>query len=198
MAQTGLIHYKHPNVNVIGDLIMKNVLLICLSVVVFSIFVSHGSANEIFFQNGVSNIDDIINALAPNSASDAYTTRGISTAVNAQKRAISLAIHFNKNSHDLTPETTKVLDLLGKSLNKSRLKEFNFIVQGHTDASGEDRYNMNLSNRRADTVKKYLVTKYNINTGRLVTEGKGETELVNKNDPYSAMNRRVKIINAGR
>jgi outer membrane protein OmpA-like peptidoglycan-associated protein len=176
---------------------MKKSLLGFLIFIALSAFASHGFADEVFFQNGINNIDDIVNALAP-SSSDLYKTRGIHTAVNAQKKAISLAINFNKNSHDLTPDASNVLDMLGQSLNKEKLKEFNFIVQGHTDASGAKDYNMALSNRRAETVRSYLTTKYNINTSRLVTEGKGETELFDKNAPYSAVNRRVRIINAGR
>jgi outer membrane protein OmpA-like peptidoglycan-associated protein len=66
---------------------------------------------------------------------------------------------------------------------------------GYTDAVGGEEYNLDLSSRRADAVKQYLVQKYNLSADHLITAGYGKTHLKNANDPRSQENRRVQIIN---
>ena len=70
-------------------------------------------------------------------------------------------------------------------------------MEGHTDASGTENYNMILSKKRAGAVKNYLIKYYNISANRLLAKGKGETALLNNALPDSAANRRVRIINIG-
>ena len=65
---------------------------------------------------------------------------------------------------------------LGKALSSSDLKGSTFVVAGHTDAIGGEAYNQELSERRADTIKKYLTEKYGIAGSDLVTVGYGETQ----------------------
>ena len=68
------------------------------------------------------------------------------------------------------------------------------IAVGHTDSVGSDKYNQRLSQRRADAVKGYLVSK-GIEPNRIYTEGKGEKQPVadNKTSEGRAKNRRVEI-----
>jgi OOP family OmpA-OmpF porin len=68
------------------------------------------------------------------------------------------------------------------------------IAVGHTDSVGSDKYNDRLSQRRADSVKAYLVSK-GIEPNRIYTEGKGEKQPVasNKTKEGRAKNRRVEI-----
>jgi outer membrane protein OmpA-like peptidoglycan-associated protein len=68
-------------------------------------------------------------------------------------------------------------------------------VGGHTDAKGSDPYNQSLSERRAETVKKFLTENYKIPAENLVSTGYGKGDLKNKADPFAAENRRVQIIN---
>ena len=56
-------------------------------------------------------------------------------------------------------------------------------------------YNQGLSERRADAVKRFLLEKYGIEAGSLVTVGYGKTQLKNPSDPLAADNRRVQVIN---
>lgn len=67
-------------------------------------------------------------------------------------------------------------------------------ITGHTDFVGSDDANMNLSVRRAETVKNYLVGK-GIDAGRLITVGKGETQPIDTNDTDigRARNRRIEF-----
>lgn len=69
------------------------------------------------------------------------------------------------------------------------------LIEGHTDSVGNDDYNLGLSQRRADSVKVWLMNQ-GINSGRLVTAGKGETSPVAGNDNASGrqLNRRVEVI----
>jgi type II secretory pathway predicted ATPase ExeA/outer membrane protein OmpA-like peptidoglycan-associated protein len=69
------------------------------------------------------------------------------------------------------------------------------IVEGHTDNSGEEHYNLELSTRRAMAVKDVLETEYNIPATRLSTVGEGSSSPIESNDTTSgrAYNRRVEV-----
>src|SRR5258708_29597328 len=84
---------------------------------------------------------------------------------------------------------------LGKSLSNASLKGSTFIVAGHTDAIGSDAYNQDLSERRADTIKRYLTDKYGINGSELVTVGYGKSKPKDPNAPLDPINRRVQVVN---
>jgi len=76
------------------------------------------------------------------------------------------------------------------------LKEFTKAkgeISGHTDSVGTQKYNQKLSERRAASVKKYLVDKYGIDTQRITTKGYGELKPVasNKTKEGRAKNRRI-------
>ena len=68
------------------------------------------------------------------------------------------------------------------------------MVAGHTDAAGGDAYNQDLSERRADAIKRYLVDKYGINGTDLVTVGYGESKLKDPSQPVAEVNRRVQVV----
>ena len=70
------------------------------------------------------------------------------------------------------------------------------VIVGHTDSDGADAANLDLSRRRAAAVKTALTTQFGIAEGRMETDGKGESEPVDKNDTPAgkANNRRVEFI----
>ena len=84
---------------------------------------------------------------------------------------------------------------LGKALSNASLKDSTFVVAGHTDAVGGEAYNQDLSERRADTIKKYLTEKYGLNGANLVTVGYGKTKPKDPNAPMDPVNRRVQVVN---
>ena len=84
---------------------------------------------------------------------------------------------------------------LGQALSDPKLKGSTFIVAGHTDGVGGDAFNQDLSERRADTIKRYLVDNYRVPSGDLVAVGYGKTKLKNSQDPTDAINRRVQVVN---
>jgi outer membrane protein OmpA-like peptidoglycan-associated protein len=100
-------------------------------------------------------------------------------------------IHFAFDSSELTSEATRILERVGQALGSSELASLAFVVEGHTDAQGDEDYNQALSVRRAQAVKEYLVVRHGIPAARLKAVGKGETELLEPADPEGPANRRV-------
>ena len=84
---------------------------------------------------------------------------------------------------------------LGKALSDASLKGSTFVVAGHTDAVGGEAYNQDLSERRADTIKRYLTEKFGITGSDLVTVGYGKTRPIDPNAPMDPLNRRVQVVN---
>jgi len=66
-------------------------------------------------------------------------------------------------------------------------------IEGHTDNIGSDQYNSDLSLRRAEAVKQYLIEKGGIDPGRLLTEGKGESAPIDTNDTEVGRGRNRRI-----
>lgn len=113
------------------------------------------------------------------------------------KPAIDFEINFDLRSARIGSSAAPVAARLGEALASPDLKGSTFIIEGHTDGKGSDRYNQSLSERRAETVRRYLVTRYNVPRANLIAVGYGKTELKNPDDPYAAENRRVRVINMG-
>ncbi|KRR08181.1 OmpA family protein [Bradyrhizobium valentinum] len=113
----------------------------------------------------------------------------------ATKPKIDLEIQFDYNSADISKNSVSAVQELGKALSDSSLKGSTFVVAGHTDAIGSEPYNQELSERRADTIKRYLTEKYGIAGSNLVTVGYGETKPKDPNVPTDPINRRVQVVN---
>ena len=111
------------------------------------------------------------------------------------KPAIDLEINFDFNSASISAGSMSSVKALGEALSDPKLKGSTFMVAGHTDGVGGDAFNQGLSERRADTIKQYLVSKYHIAGRDLVTVGYGKTKLKDANDPTDAVNRRVQVVN---
>jgi outer membrane protein OmpA-like peptidoglycan-associated protein len=130
------------------------------------------------------------------------TTRSLSfderdriATIAKDQPAIDLEIKFNFNSASIAPQAMADVDALGKALSNPSLKGGTFFISGHTDAVGSEGSNLDLSNRRADTIKKVLTEKYGIPAENLVTAGYGKTRLKNAAVPNAPENRRVQIVN---
>jgi outer membrane protein OmpA-like peptidoglycan-associated protein len=115
--------------------------------------------------------------------------------IAATKPKIDLEIHFDFNSADISKESMPSVQALGDALSDPQLRGSTFVVAGHTDGVGGDAFNQDLSERRADTIKHYLVDHYHIASGDLVTVGYGKTKLKDAADPTDGINRRVQVVN---
>ena len=115
--------------------------------------------------------------------------------IAATKPNVDLEIQFDYNSADISKTSLTAVQELGKALSNPGLKGSTFVVAGHTDAVGSEPYNLDLSERRADTIKHYLVEKYGIAGKDLVTVGYGKTKLKDAGNPTAPINRRVQVVN---
>ena len=116
-------------------------------------------------------------------------------AMVKDKPKIDLEINFDYNSSEISTKSLESVQALGRALSNSELKGSTFVVAGHTDAAGGEGYNQDLSERRADAIKRYLVDKYGINGTDLVTVGYGKSKLKDPNQPMAEANRRVQVVN---
>lgn len=103
-------------------------------------------------------------------------------------------ILFDSGSANIQPQSMGIIRQISQVLQQET--GMNLKIVGHTDADGNNDANMELSKKRAEAVKKALVSVYNISSNRLLTEGKGESEPVAANDTTDgkAQNRRVEFI----
>jgi len=118
----------------------------------------------------------------------------IATIVKDKPR-IDLEINFDYNSADISAKSLPSVQALGRALSNPDLKGSTFVVAGHTDAAGGESYNQDLSERRADSIKHYLVDKFGIAGTDLVTVGYGKTKLKDPANPLAEVNRRVQVVN---
>ena len=102
-------------------------------------------------------------------------------------------ILFDSDKADLKPEAQTNLQNLAVSLQKNPYT--NVLIVGHTDNSGKEEHNVDLSMKRAETVKSFIAAA-NVDASRLTTQGKGDTEPIADNNTVDgrAQNRRVEIV----
>jgi outer membrane protein OmpA-like peptidoglycan-associated protein len=141
--------------------------------------------------------EEVINGLTPRSVP---RTRGLKTrGLQPNLATIAVTIHFAFDSAELLPNTLSTLNSLGQALQSPQLAPYQIRIEGHTDSSGPTEYNQGLSERRAESVKQYLASHFNVATDRLMIVGRGEDEPMNDNDTREGRqkNRRVEFVNLG-
>ena len=111
------------------------------------------------------------------------------------KPKIDLEIQFDYNSAEISSASMPAVQALGRALSNPNLKGSTFVVAGHTDAVGGEAYNQDLSERRADTIKRTLTEKYGISGTDLVTVGYGKSKPKDAANPSDPANRRVQVVN---
>lgn len=108
---------------------------------------------------------------------------------------LDFEIGFEFGSDEVKGSSISQIVELAKALNHPSLANTRIILGGHTDAKGSDSFNQDLSQRRSNSVARLIVQIGDIKQERLVPVGFGEHKLKNAEDPHSAENRRVEIIN---
>ena len=109
-------------------------------------------------------------------------------------KLVSYGIYFDVNKDVVKSESYGTLNEISKVLKDN--PDVKIKIVGYTDSDGDDKSNLDLSKRRAAAVKNVLVKEFGIDTARIETDGKGESEPVAKNDSpeNKALNRRVEFI----
>ncbi len=107
---------------------------------------------------------------------------------------VTHGILFDVNSATIKPESYGTLKEMANVLKEN--PDLKVKIIGHTDADGKDADNLDLSKRRAASVKESLTKEFGIDESRMETDGKGESEPLDKNDTPAgkANNRRVEFI----
>lgn len=103
-------------------------------------------------------------------------------------------VNFAFDESTLTPESHQTLDHVARELLESQWVNVRFEVAGHTSSIGSAEYNMDLSQRRAEAVRAYLVSR-GVQNNRMVARGYGQTQPIFPNDREGRawQNRRVEL-----
>ena len=104
-----------------------------------------------------------------------------------------MLINFKFGKTDIVPESLPFLDAVGQLLTQDAYKNESIIIEGHTDSVGALAFNQKLSEKRALAVRRYLMSRFDIEVSRLHPVGKGESELHNSDNPRAGVNRRVQF-----
>ncbi len=109
-------------------------------------------------------------------------------------KLISYGIYFDSGKDEVKSESFGSIKEIANVLKEN--PELRIEINGHTDSDGNDASNLDLSKRRAASVKSYLVNQFQIDASRILTDGKGETLPIENNatPQGKAKNRRVEFI----
>ncbi len=137
--------------------------------------------------------DGVINArdLCPNTPQGARVDNDGCHEVTTKLLSVEMNVLFDSGRFDVKPqyfsEIKKVADFLRSQPNSS------VVIEGHTDDVGNDEYNLNLSQNRADAIANVLINNFRIAASRVEAIGYGETRPIASNSTTSgqARNRRV-------
>ncbi|MDD3051435.1 MAG: OmpA family protein [Candidatus Cloacimonetes bacterium] len=123
-----------------------------------------------------------------------FSVDDILKIIKLKGRYVIRELNFPEDSHQILNESADILNKIGRLLQKySKMK---FYVVGHTSDRGELNYNIKLSERRAEAVKNYLVTKFDIEEERLTPKGIGplSPETSHKESGSRTINDRIELV----
>ncbi len=132
----------------------------------------------------------------PELTTAATIQKALSTGPDAK---VDLTVNFEVDSDKILGEARAQVLEIAKALKSEQLQSNSILIEGHTDSTGGDDYNMDLSYRRAISVMRALSEEYQVNGDRLKVRGHGETQPVASNDTDDGrtLNRRVTLVNTG-
>lgn len=132
-------------------------------------------------ENGFSNLDDLLAQTGPLTPETAPIL-------------MPTDLLFDYNSPDLRSQALESLQKLGRLIQRN--PGARFVIEGHTDSFGSDEYNLELSRKRADSVKAWLTTTMGLPETSIQTVGYGKSRLIvpaDKTIEEQQINRRVEI-----
>jgi outer membrane protein OmpA-like peptidoglycan-associated protein len=110
----------------------------------------------------------------------------------ARPQALSLPVPFAFDSAELLPSARGQLDAIAAGIRMLPANQ-RVVIEGHTDGVGSEQYNEELSQRRAQSVRRYLVATHGIEGSRLQAVGLGEHNPLPGRGPQAGENRRVQF-----
>jgi len=126
---------------------------------------------------------------------DQMVKKTVKVIENENAPKVNLRVEFDFNSCMIRKSSYPLLEELGKALCNEALEDKSVVINGHADSEGEEGYNLQLSLRRALSIKRYLLAHFPIDEERLFTKGYGESmPLVPNDTPENRQtNRRVEV-----
>lgn len=107
-------------------------------------------------------------------------------------KVVAMPIYFDAGSAEMTEQSQAFADPVAQAMQQKT--DMNIHISGHTDISGGESVNRPLSLRRAESVKQYMVEKYQIDPSRITISGEGSSQLLKRNNPRADENRRVEFV----
>ena len=172
------------------------------------------SAQEVRVYSAGESVDpqDVARILGPSAEAPAFKMRSLrllddngtpastvragsgsaATSGGSRQSALALLVQFAFDSAEILPATKPQLDSLAAGIRLLPPTKA-IVIEGHTDSRGTDFYNEVLSQKRAATVKRYLITVAGIEPDRLRTVGRGKADPLPGRDPMAPENRRVQF-----
>jgi outer membrane protein OmpA-like peptidoglycan-associated protein len=112
-----------------------------------------------------------------------------------QRAAVDLpTVTFDFNSAALTTQGEQQLDILASAVKEIGLAQQTLTIEGHTDASGSETYNQELSERRAASAKDYLVSQGGLDPSQLNTIGFGKSRPLPDKPDLAPEQRRIEVV----
>jgi OOP family OmpA-OmpF porin len=129
-----------------------------------------------------------------------YTLDEIRYSPTVRQRMPSIdvnTINFETGSWEIPPDQATKLQVIADGLNRAIQQNPRavFLIEGHTDAVGNDVDNLSLSDRRAESAATLLTQQFGVPAENLTSQGYGEQYLKEQTDGPSAINRRVTLRN---
>ena len=130
----------------------------------------------------------------PSRSESAERIARLERALREQRRAVVYDLYFDFNQDAIRKESEPTLREIAEVLRRN--PDWKLSIEGHTDDVASDRYNLELSARRAAAVKAALGEQFGIGAARLTTAGFGESRPQDRNDTVEgrARNRRVELV----
>ncbi|MDM8521909.1 OmpA family protein [Desulfococcaceae bacterium HSG8] len=121
--------------------------------------------------------------------------KGLPSGIENDAPRVGALIRFDFDSDSVRSDSYPLLREFGESF-QNDLPDAIFLIEGHADNTGEDKYNKKLSRRRARAVKKFLISEFQIDKKRLRIKAYGEKRPVasNETEEGRALNRRVEFV----
>jgi OmpA-OmpF porin, OOP family len=123
------------------------------------------------------------------------TPKGVAVDDQGCELKLTLNINFDSNQALIKPEFETELARAAAFLEANSTIPY-VLIAGHTDSLGADAYNQQLSERRAEAVRQYLIDRHGIEAGKIQARGYGESQPIADNDTPDGRyrNRRVEVI----
>ena len=122
------------------------------------------------------------------------TPKGVMVDSKGCPLSFTLNIEFDFDKADIRPQYDAELKKAAEFIEKYPAPKI--LIAGHTDNRGDAQYNLQLSQRRAEAVRQYLIDHFNIDANKLVAKGYGETQPIadNATEAGRQKNRRVEVV----